>query len=122
MSETAKLKIDDQEIDIPVKVGTENERGLSIARLRAETGLITLDEGYVNTGSVCSGITYLDGEAGVLRYRGYPIEDIAAHCDFVETSCRTSYVMLLTTSAESKQTNHVVIWTNLKSFSGRYVT
>ena len=85
MSKTAKLLIDDQEIDLPVTVGTENERALSIAKLRAETGLITLDEGYVNTGSVPSGITYLDGEAGILRYRGYPIEDIAANCDFVET-------------------------------------
>ena len=84
MSE-AKLKVDDQEIDLPVIVGTENERAISIAKLRAETGLITLDEGYVNTGSVPSGITYLDGEAGILRYRGYPIEDIAANCDFVKT-------------------------------------
>ena len=97
MSEVAKLKVDDQEIDLPVIVGTENERALSIAKLRAETGLITLDEGYVNTGSVPSGITYLDGEAGILRYRGYPIEDIAANCDFVETCYLLMYGELPTT-------------------------
>ncbi len=97
MSEAAKLKVDDQEIDLPVIVGTENERALSIAKLRAETGLITLDEGYVNTGSVPSGITYLDGEAGILRYRGYPIEDIAANCDFVETCYLLMYGELPTT-------------------------
>jgi len=96
MSE-AKLKVDDQEIDLPVIVGTENERAISIAKLRAETGLITLDEGYVNTGSVPSGITYLDGEAGILRYRGYPIEDIAANCDFVETCYLLMYGELPTT-------------------------
>ena len=91
MSENAKLKIDDQEIDIPITVGTENERALSISKLRAETGLITLDEGYVNTGSAQSAITYLDGESGILRYRGYPIADIAAHCDFVETCYLVMY-------------------------------
>ncbi len=91
MSEQAKLVVDDQEIDIPVTVGTENERGLDISRLRADTGLITLDEGYVNTGAVQSGITYLDGEAGILRYRGYAIEDIAANCDFLETSYLLMY-------------------------------
>jgi len=86
MSEQAKLVVNDQEIDLAVTVGSENERGLDISRLRADTGLITLDEGYVNTGAVQSGITYLDGEAGILRYRGYPIEDIAANCDFLETA------------------------------------
>ncbi len=86
MSDVAKLRLEDQEIDIPIFVGTENERGLDIAKLRAETGLITLDEGYVNTGSVASAITYLDGEQGILRYRGYDIEAIAENCDFIETS------------------------------------
>src|SRR5690606_35970936 len=57
-----------------------------ISRLRAESGLCTLDEGYANTASTKSAITYLDGEKGILRYRGYPIEELAAHCDFVEVS------------------------------------
>jgi citrate synthase len=86
MSDVAKLRCGEQEIDLSVVTGTENERGLDISKLRASTGLITLDEGYVNTGSVASDITYLDGEQGILRYRGYDIEDIAASCDFIETS------------------------------------
>ncbi len=83
-SETARLEVGDQELDIPVVVGTEGERGLDISRLRAKTGTVTLDAGFVNTGSTTSGITFLDGEQGVLRYRGYPIEDLAANCDFIE--------------------------------------
>ncbi|MEX0678236.1 MAG: citrate synthase [Pirellulales bacterium] len=86
MSEAAKLQIGDRQLDLPVIVGSEGERGLDIGRLRAETGHVTLDEGYVNTGSTTSAITYLDGEKGILRYRGYPIEVIAERCDFVETS------------------------------------
>jgi len=86
MSEVAKLRLGEETVDLPVVVGTENERALDVSKLRARTGHITLDEGYVNTGSAASGITYLDGEKGVLRYRGYPIEVIAENCDFIETS------------------------------------
>lgn len=86
MSDVVNLKFGDKELDMPVFVGSENEVGIDISKLRGSTGLVTLDEGYVNTGSVASSITYLDGEAGVLRYRGYPIEDLARNCDFVETS------------------------------------
>ncbi len=86
MTQPAKLHANGHEIDLPIVAGTENEIGLDISKLRAETGMITLDEGYVNTGSVASEITFLNGEEGILRYRGYPIEQIAANCDFVETS------------------------------------
>ena len=86
MADAAKLQLGDKELALPLVVGSEQERGLDISRLRAETGHITLDEGYVNTGSATSAITYLDGEKGILRYRGYPIEDLARHCDFVEAS------------------------------------
>ena len=86
MSDVAKLRFGDKEIDLPVVVGTENERAVDISQLRSQTGLITLDEGYVNTGATTSAITYLDGEQGVLRYRGYPIQTLAQRCDFVETS------------------------------------
>ena len=65
-------------------MGTENETAIDISKLRGSTGLITLDEGFVNTGATSSSITYLDGEKGILRYRGYPIEELAAKCDFVE--------------------------------------
>ena len=86
MSDVAKLRFGDKEIDLPVVVGTENERAVDISQLRSQTGLITLDEGYVNTGATTSAITYLDGEQGILRYRGYPIQTLAQRCDFVETS------------------------------------
>ncbi len=84
MSEVAKLRLGNREIDLPVVVGTENEPAIDISKLRSQTGYITLDEGYVNTGSTTSAITYLDGEQGILRYRGYPIEMLAEKCDFVE--------------------------------------
>ncbi|HEY5311229.1 MAG TPA: citrate synthase [Pirellulales bacterium] len=86
MSGVAKLRLNDQEIDLPVVEGSEQELAVDISQLRAKTGYITLDEGYVNTGACTSAITYLDGDKGVLRYRGYPIEVIAEQCDFVETS------------------------------------
>src|SRR4051812_9437014 len=81
----AQLRDGEQQIELPIVVGTEDERAIDISKLRAQTGLITLDEGYVNTGSTLSAITYLDGEKGILRYRGYPIEVIAERSDFVET-------------------------------------
>ena len=84
MSDTAKLNCGDAEVELPVVVGTENETAIDISKLRGSTCLITLDEGFVNTGATSSSITYLDGEKGILRYRGYPIEELAAKCDFVE--------------------------------------
>jgi citrate synthase len=75
-----------KEATLPVVVGTENEHAVDIKALRADTGYITLDSGYMNTGSTTSAITYLDGEEGILRYRGYSIEELAEKSDFVETS------------------------------------
>src|SRR5690242_5158632 len=86
MSDVASLRIGEKEIDLPVVVGTENEKAVDISQMRAQTGVVTLDEGYVNTGATTSAITYLDGEQGILRYRGYPIEVLAERCDFVEVS------------------------------------
>ncbi len=86
MSEAAKLRVGEQEFELPIVEGSEGERAIDISQLRAQSGLITLDEGYVNTGATTSAITYLDGEQGVLRYRGYPIDVLAQRCDFVETS------------------------------------
>ena len=83
---TARLEIDGRSTELPIVVGTEGEKGLDIGKLRAATGAVTLDEGFVNTGSTTSAITYLDGEQGVLRYRGYPIEVLAEKCDFVEVA------------------------------------
>ena len=88
MSETARLTLDGKSIDFPVVVGTENERGLDISKLRAQTGAVTLDNGFVNTASCESAITFIDGEAGILRYRGYDIDDLAEteHPSFLETA------------------------------------
>ncbi|MBI3299264.1 MAG: citrate synthase [Elusimicrobia bacterium] len=81
---TAILKVDGKEIELPIVVGSEGERAIDIQKLRQQTGLITLDPGYMNTGSCESAITFIDGERGVLRYRGIPIEDLAEKSDFVE--------------------------------------
>ena len=84
--EVVKFRLGDQQVELPTVVGSEGEHALDISKLRAQSGYITLDEGYVNTGSTTSAITFLDGEKGVLRYRGYPVEVIAEKCDFIETS------------------------------------
>jgi citrate synthase len=84
---TAKLVLPEgKEVTLPVTVGTEDEHAIDIRSLRQETGYITLDTGYMNTGSTTSAITYLDGEQGILRYRGYPIEELAERSNFVETA------------------------------------
>jgi citrate synthase len=86
-AKSAKLTLaDGREHTLPVVVGTENEHAIDIRALRNDTGYVTLDSGYMNTGSTTSAITYLDGEQGILRYRGYPIEDLAEHSNFVEVS------------------------------------
>lgn len=91
MPEGIKLTIEGKEIELPVIVGTENEKALDISALRKETGYITLDNGFVNTGSCSSGVTFLDGEKGILRYRGYPIEQLAENSNFIEVSYLLNY-------------------------------
>ncbi len=119
-SQTAKLVVDGQELELPTMVGTEQERAIDISQLRKLSGYITMDEGYVNTGSTTSAITFLDGEKGILRYRGYPIEEIAAHCDFVETS----YLLIYGKLPTEKELNefresirrHTMIHEDMRSF------
>ncbi len=82
----ARLNINDQAVEFPVLVGTEKEVGFDILKLRGSTGAITLDPGFANTGSCESTITYIDGEAGILRYRGFSIEDLATHSTFVDVA------------------------------------
>ncbi|MEN9322412.1 MAG: Citrate synthase 1 [Bacteroidota bacterium] len=86
MSKTAILEFDGQKYEFPVLVGSENEPAIDIDKLRALTGAITLDPGYKNSGSCKSEITFLDGEEGILRYRGYSIEDLAEKANFLEVS------------------------------------
>ncbi|MEL4503432.1 citrate synthase [Luteococcus sp. H138] len=86
-SQTAQLIIDGKTYDLPVITGSMGEQAIDITRLRAETGLITLDDGYANTGACQSAISYIDGDQGILRYRGVPIEELAQHkSSFVETA------------------------------------
>jgi citrate synthase len=83
---TAELTIEGKTYSLPIVEGTEGEKAIDIRNLRKETGHITLDSGYMNTGSCASGITYLEGSEGILNYRGYAIEDLAANCSFVEVA------------------------------------
>ncbi|MFV8341124.1 citrate synthase [Flavobacterium sp. XS2P39] len=86
MSKTATLEIDGKKFELPIIVGTENEVAIDINKLRDLSGAITIDPGYKNSGSCKSEITFLDGELGILRYRGYSIEDLAEKADFLEVS------------------------------------
>jgi citrate synthase len=83
---TATLRIGQEEVELPIVHGAEGDDAIDIGRLRSDTGLITLDPGYGNTGACTSAITFLDGEAGILRYRGYPIEQLAEHSTFLEVA------------------------------------
>ncbi len=115
-----KLTYGDQEIELPVVQGSEGERGIDISALRKETGLVTLDEGFVNTGSTRSAITFLNGEEGVLRYRGYAIEELAANCDFVEVAYLLIYGDLPNTEQiqEFREgiRDHTMIHEDMRSF------
>jgi len=84
--EVAKLQIGDNHYELPIRVGTEGNRAVDISKLYAQTGHITLDEGFANTGPTMSMICYVDGENGALRYRGYRVEELAEQCDFTETA------------------------------------
>ncbi len=86
MNGTAELNVNGKTLSLPTLVGTENEVGIDIATLRAKTGCITLDPGYGNTGACKSAITFIDGELGILRYRGYDIADLAKKSSFIETA------------------------------------
>jgi citrate synthase len=86
MSKTAKLDLGDQTIELPIMEGTEGEKAVDISKLRAETGYVTYDLGLGNTGATQSSITYISGEKGILKHRGYTCEDLAANSNFLEVS------------------------------------
>jgi citrate synthase len=106
MSDQAEIIIDGKSYKFPVIVGSEGERAIDISKLRDVTGYVTLDTGYKNTGATKSAITFLDGEKGILSYRGYPIEQLAEKASFLEVSYLLIYGELPTTE-------------QLNSFSGR---
>ena len=124
MSNTAKLELSDRAIQIPIIEGTEGERALDVSRLRAQTGFITLDPGYVNTGACLSSITYIDGDQGVLRYRGIDIAELCEQSTFMEVSYLLIYGHLPTveefTRFKEKVHHHSLIHEDMKSFFTSY--
>ena len=119
MSDKAELHYKGNVYQIPVIEGTKEERALDVSRLRAESGLITLDKGFKNTGSTESSITFLNGEEGILKYRGYSIEELAEKSSFVEVSYLLIYGELPTQSQletfKSEITNHTLVHEDVKS-------
>ena len=102
MSNTAKLELEGKVHTLPVLVGTEEEKAIDISTLRQNTGHITLDDGYSNTGSCQSAVTFIDGERGILRYRGIPIEELAERSTFIETAYLIIYGRLPTSKDLSR--------------------
>lgn len=102
MSKTATLEIEGKKYELPIFIGTENEMSIDISKLRDLSGAITIDPGYKNTGACVSEITFLDGEEGILRYRGYSIEELAEKADFLEV-CYLLIFGELPTSAQLKE-------------------
>src|SRR5208282_2785062 len=91
MSKEAKLELDGKAYTLPTVEGSEGEKAVDVSSLRANTGYITLDDGYGNTGSCVSKVTFIDGDKGILRYRGIPIEDLAEKSFFTETAYLLMY-------------------------------
>ncbi len=122
MPEDAQLRIGDQTIELPVIVGSEGERAIDISKLRQKTGVITLDPGYANTGSCQSAITFIDGDRGILRYRGIAIEELAAKSTFLEVAFLLVYGHLPTLSELASFTKsitfHTMIHEDFKRFFG----
>lgn len=124
MSTTAEIKIDGQTYEFPIITGTEGEKAIDISKLRDLTGHITLDFGYKNTGSTKSAITFLDGEEGILKYRGYPIEELAEKASFLEVAYLLIYGELPSQERVEKFQKdismHTLIHEDMKKFFDGY--
>lgn len=126
MSETARIILDGKEYELPVIVGTEDEKAIDISKLRSASGYITIDPGFKNTGSCKSAITYLDGENGILRYRGYPIEQLAEKATFLEVA----YLLIKGDLPNQKEldwfvnsiTKHTLVHEDMKRFFEAFPT
>ncbi|HXV36330.1 MAG TPA: citrate synthase [Myxococcota bacterium] len=122
MAETAELRIGDRILELPIVEGSEGERAIDISALRSQAGVITLDPGYANTGSCKSAITFIDGDRGILRYRGIPIEELAEHSTFLEVAYLLIYGHLPTkaelTAFTHSITFHTMIHEDFKRFFG----
>ena len=125
-SGTAQLTYDGSSVDLPVVTGSEGERAVDIGKLRAQSGLITLDPGYGNSGSCTSAITFLDGEQGIMRYRGYPIEQLAEHATFLEVAYLLIYGELPTQAQldefKDEVTRHTLIREEMRHFFDSFPT
>lgn len=124
MSNTAQITVNGKTYELPVEVGSEGEVAIDISTLRGQSGVITLDRGFKNTGSTKSAITFLDGEKGILRYRGYPIEQLAEKSTFLETA-----YLLINGNKPTKDefdaykhkiTNHTLVHEDIKNFFKAY--
>ncbi|SDP79047.1 citrate synthase [Mucilaginibacter sp. OK268] len=120
MSDTAQLKIGDKTFDLPVIEGTEGEKAIDISKLRDQSGYVTLDIGYKNTGATKSAITFLDGEKGILKYRGYPIEQLAENASFIEVAYLLIYGELPSeqqlTDFQYQISRHTLVHEDMKKF------
>jgi citrate synthase len=124
MAEIAKLELDGKIYEFPVIEGSENEKAIDISQLRSSTGYITIDPGFKNTGSTKSGITFLNGEEGILRYRGYPIEQLAEKAEFLEVAYLLIYGNLPTTAEytdfKENITKHTLVHEDMRLFFEAY--
>jgi citrate synthase len=120
----AELNLDGKIIQLPTVVGSEQEKAIDIRVLRAQTGYVTLDQGYMNTGATTSAITFIDGDKGILRYRGIPIEELAEKSTFVETAYLLIYGKLPNEVELAKWrtqlTRHSLIHEDMKRFFDGY--
>ncbi|MFI5140098.1 MAG: citrate synthase [Sphingobacteriales bacterium] len=120
MSDTAQLKIGDKTYDLPVIEGTEGEKAIDVTKLRDLTGYVTLDVGYKNTGATKSAITFLDGELGILKYRGYPIEQLAEKSSFIEVAYLLIHGELPTDTQlknfQYEMSRHTLVHEDMKKF------
>lgn len=120
MADKAFIKLGEKEIELPIFIGSEGEESIDINKLRDLTGYVTLDSGYKNTGATKSGITFLDGELGILRYRGYPIEQLAEKSNFMEVAYLLLYGELPTNDQfvnfTDRITNHTLVHEDIKQF------
>lgn len=111
-----KIEVDGKTLEYPILVGSENEKAVDIAKLRADTGFITIDHGFLNTGSCASAITFLDGEQGILRYRGYPIEQLAEKSSFIEVAYLLNWGKLPTAAELSAFEKKVASFSTLPEY------
>lgn len=116
MSLKAKIEIDGKVLEYPVIEGSENEKAIDISKLRADTGCITIDHGFLNTGSCASAVTFLDGELGILRYRGYPIEQLAEKSSFIEVAFLLNWGTLPTATELSAFEKKVAEYSQLPEY------